>query len=265
MKETVPAVAALTIDGCPVQKIGGDYVMLYPWISCHPLMPPRLTARHTAVVGDLLARMHTTGKALFDARLIPLPETDGDPGIRDWEALFREAEAAAPLAPWLEDLRASLPALCAAEEGIRSARAALPATVLSPRALDPKNVLWDGLSPFVIDWESAGEINPASELLEALLSWSDSGAGGTDEGLFRSLLDAYRAVLVDNDEPWEAVFAASPDGLTDWLAYNVRRAAGIEAADAHDRRIGASEVAGTLRTLAARRAILPVVREWMGV
>ena len=157
-----------------------------------------------------------------------------------------------------------------AEEEILSARPLLPSSVLSHRDLDPKNVLWDGISPYVIDWESAGEINPAAELLETLLSWSDTGVREdaelrVDEKLFRPLFDAYRAERSVDGEPWDAVFAASPDAMSDWLAFSVRRAAGIEAADAHDRLVGASETAGTLRLLEARRRTLPVVREWMGV
>jgi Ser/Thr protein kinase RdoA (MazF antagonist) len=269
MRPFIPAVAAIEADGSPVSLIGGEYVMLYPWLTCKPVLPPRVTSRHASVIGDLLARMHCAGEKLY----LSSPdlcggssseEASGTSG-RNWEELLRQAEASAPDAPWLPEFREATPGLISQDGEIRASLPFLRSRALSHRDLDPKNVMWDGTSPYVIDWEAAGDVHPAAELLETLLSWSDNGQGQPEKERFLALLEAYRAIRDISGEPWDAVFAASPDGMADWLAYNIRRASGLETVDAHDRLVGASEVSGTLRLLSARRAALPVIREWMEV
>ena len=266
MKDSVPAVAAVEADGSPVSLIGGEYVMLYPWLSCRPVLPPRVSPRHAAVVGGLLARMHSAGERLFASGGFSDSKNVGsDEAVRDWEAIYREAESAVPDASWLPELRNALPMLTAQEEEIRKALPALSPDVVSHRDLDPKNVMWDGASPYVIDWEAAGTIRAARELLETLFSWSDNGQGQPEKERFVPMLDAYRNIRSVDGEPWDGIFAAFPDNTAEWLAYNIRRASGLDTADTHDRLVGASEAAGTLRLLAARRAVLPTVRDWMGV
>ena len=259
MAESVPAVAALVTDGSPVSRIGDDYIMLYPWLSCRPVLPPKITARHTEKIGAVLARIHEKGAVLL-ASGAALPAAPSDPfvPVRNWEAEYAAAADASPDAPWLAPLCDALPLLDRLEEKACAASPSLPLTVLSHRDLDPKNVLWEGGSPRIIDWESAGETNPAVELLEALLAWTDDGAGGLDEPRFDAMLTAYRENRTMENEPWDAVFDASFRGPLDWLAYNVRRASGLETAEegdkGHDRLAGASEVTGTLRSLNTRIA-----------
>ena len=269
MAEAVPAVAALESEGSPLSRIGEDYVMLYPWLSCRPVLPPKLSARHTEIMGGTLAKMHDAGAALLASGGVLPKEDEASPAERRWEDILAEAEAACPAAPWLPPLRDALPMLNALERKAADAAPRLPRSVLSHRDLDPKNVLWEGALPRIIDWESAGEVNPAVELLETLLYWSDDGAGGLSEARFRAMLTAYRTFRPARDEDWDAVFDASLRDPLDWLAYNVRRAAGLETAEngdaGHERMVGASEVAGTLRSLDARIPQLQTVREWMEV
>ncbi len=269
MAEAVPAVAALESEGSPLSRIGEDYVMLYPWLSCRPVLPPKLSARHTEIMGTTLARMHDAGAALLASGAVPPKADEVVHTEHRWEDILAEAEAAAPGSPWLPPLRDALPLLDELEHRARDAAPRLPLSVLSHRDLDPKNVLWEGALPRIIDWESAGEINPAVELLEVLLYWSDDGAGGLSEAHFRSMLAAYRTLRPAGNEDWDAVFDASFRDPLDWLAYNVRRASGLETAEngdaGHERMVGASEVSGTLRSLSARIPQLKTVREWMGV
>ena len=64
--------------------------------------------------------------------------------------------------------------------------------VISHRDLDPKNVMWKGNSPFIIDWEAAGYVNPYQELLEVLNYWADDGEGGLHKNLFMAILTKYK-------------------------------------------------------------------------
>jgi thiamine kinase-like enzyme len=89
--------------------------------------------------------------------------------------------------------------------------------VLSHRDLDQKNVLWpDAETPLLIDWESAGMINPTVELADVALNWSGVTVGEPDPAAFAAVVAAYR----DHggrltDEPRDALYAV----LVNWLAW----------------------------------------------
>ncbi|MBR4204973.1 MAG: phosphotransferase [Clostridia bacterium] len=240
----VPAVHALTADGSPVVRIGDEYVMLYPWLSAKPLFPSALTPRHAAAVGDVLGKIHAAdvkieGDLPFSNRSRP-----------DWPALRQLAQSGADggMAPEL-----SLAGLEELEESVREAEKKLGnRTVLSHRDLDAKNVLWTGDKPSVIDWEAAGPIRPDTELCDAVLAWADDGTGELSKALGSAFLEAYRACRPTAGVDWEAAFAASARGPLDWLAYNIRRAAGDGAENKSARRLGAAEASRTVHALKRR-------------
>ncbi|MFS1511599.1 phosphotransferase [Chengkuizengella sp. SCS-71B] len=54
-------------------------------------------------------------------------------------------------------------------------------TVISHRDLDSKNVMWNQDNPVLIDWESAGYINPMQDLIETAIYWSENEIGSIDK------------------------------------------------------------------------------------
>ena len=160
-------------------------------------------------------------------------------------------------------LEAALPELVAWTDAAREADARdADAPVLTHRDLDPKNVLWRGLSPFLIDWEAAGYARPRRELLEVALYWADDGEGGLDGALCEALLRAYgRHMPLRGD--WTPVFAAGRANLLAWLAYSVRRASGQTSPDAEEVRLGAAEVGKTLGALQGYEAKAKVIEGFL--
>lgn len=239
--EVVPAVAALAIGGRRLHALGGRWYAVYPWVDGHAVFPPEITAAHCAAIGDALGRMHRANLAVPGVE----PELDPPPSI-DWQALLARAPAGAA---WYNILKAALPKLIAWTEAAREADALdADAPVLSHRDLDPKNVLWRGRTPVLIDWEAAGTIRPRRELMEVALYWADDGHGGLDAALCEALLGAY-ARHVSPRGDWEPVFAAGRANPLEWLAYNARRASGLASPDEAEIRRGEAEVGKTLEAL----------------
>ncbi len=241
LANVVPAVAALEFGGRHVVEDGGCWYILYPYIDGQSAFPPDITAAHCAAIGDALGRMQRANVAIPGMK----PELEPTPAI-DWPGLL----VLSPIeAEWHGRLEAALPKLVAWTDAANEADALdADAPVLTHRDLDPKNVLWRGLSPFLIDWEAAGYARPRRELLEVALYWADDGSGGLDGALCEALLSAYgRHMPLRGD--WEPVFAAGRANLLAWLAYNVRRASGQASRDAEEMRFGAAEVEKTLGSL----------------
>lgn len=212
------------LNGCAslngVVEVDGAYFIIYPWVEGASVFAPEITAEHCRIMGDVLGRIHRS-----DVRI---------PGVEPEEALRQPFD-------WtlMEDARVAAWD-AAALEGLRRLRAV---QVISHRDLDPKNVLWQGMQPCIIDWEAAGYVNPWQELIELLNYWAD------DEAKARAMIAAYGEHMALHDADWDAALAAGMDGMLGWLHYNLRRAKGLEGSTPQDRTEGEAHVRGTLAEL----------------
>ena len=135
--------------------------------------------------------------------------------------------------------------------------------VISHRDLDPKNVMWNGDKPCVIDWEAAGYVNPYQELLEVVNYWTDDGTGKLFKEKFDALIDTYSAYMNISTVIWDEVFHGSYFGMLGWLEYNVKRALGIEASDEAEMLLGEEQVIGTIHELYSYQGKTRQLQEWL--
>ena len=181
--------------------------------------------------------MERLSEPKFKYRLPGIAPEDAQLPEPDWPGLL----AGAPDMPWKARLEEALPRLIRWTAEAREAEGRLIGPpVLSHRDLDPKNVLWQGLQPALIDWEAAGYTDPRHELLEVLLYWADDGAGGLLPDNAEALLAAYRQHMPTGGG-WADVLAAGRGNLLEWLAHSVRQASDdqgaltLDALDRYDR------------------------------
>ncbi|MBP3453759.1 MAG: phosphotransferase [Clostridia bacterium] len=203
-----------------VVEVEGSYFIVYPWVDGASVFAPEITVEHCRIMGDVLGRIHRAEVRILGVE----PETDLRQPF-DW-SLVEDGRVAA----WD----------AAALEGLRRLRAV---QVISHRDLDPKNVLWQGMQPCIIDWEAAGYVNPWQELIELLNYWAD------DEEKASAMIAAYGAHRTLHEADWDAALAAGMDGMLGWLHYNLRRAKGLEGSTPQDRTEGEAHVRGTLAEL----------------
>ncbi|MBQ7844684.1 MAG: phosphotransferase [Clostridia bacterium] len=203
-----------------VVECDGAYFIIYPWVEGRSVFAPEITVEHCCIMGDVLGRIHRAE--------VRIPGVEPEMDLRqlfDW-SLVEDGRVAA----WD----------AAALEGLRRLRAV---QVISHRDLDPKNVLWQGMQPCIIDWEAAGYVNPWQELIELLNYWAD------DEEKASAMIAAYGAHRTLHEADWDAALAAGMDGMLGWLHYNLRRAKGLEGSTPQDRTEGEAHVRGTLAEL----------------
>ena len=235
----LPAVAALELAGETVHDLKGALLLAYPWVEGRALPSSSSAGAEVGgIVGDLVGRVHA-----LDLPSECGPAPTGDEVASDpWEPLVAEAEAQG--AAWSAEARAALPDLCVWAELAREARRGLgDRRVVGHGDLDPKNVLWseDG-SPWMVDWESAGPVPPAKEIVTAALDWSGHGQ---DLATFRSVLVAYRTRAELSASDARLGLRAYFDWLG-WLEHSMRRSL---SSDAEERAIGARETESTLAAL----------------
>ena len=256
----IPVVAALEIDERQIYEWNGAYYMIFDWVEGASVFPPMITPENCSAIGDVLGKIHSTNLSIEGVS----PEEGGaikfawdkygeslqGYGTEDWVIRLQEA---------LSDIKAWNQAACDAREVLTKTM------VISHRDLDPKNVLWNGYTPWIIDWEAAGYVNPYQELLEVLNYWADDGKGGLLKEQFDALLDAYTLYVKLENVNWDAVFAGSFCGMLGWLEYNVKRALGLEVETADSVQSGKEQVLGTIRALYDWQEKVQMMKRWWNI
>jgi Ser/Thr protein kinase RdoA (MazF antagonist) len=254
----IPAVPALLYRKQPVLKCGPLLVMVFPWVEGATLTPGPASPAQAGEIGALLGRMHALALALPGLELPAWRVWRDD----DWVLLARRAAAAR--APWADALRAMLRDLC---WWSRLARDASPRLwqnlVVSHADLDQSNILWrDAETPLLVDWESAGYINPTLEVLDAALDWSGLSMGDPDEASFRALLAGYQSAGGTLHASIDDALAGVLGRWLGWLEWNLRRA--LDATSTPQEQASAtSELDTALAVLPRLAAALGQVAGWV--
>ena len=243
LKEEIVLVAAKEFEGQYVVEAGHAYYMIFDWLEGSSIFVPNIKESHCEQIGKILGRIHAAN--------ICVDGIEKEQNAREcfpWDSFYEEAER--QKATWLAIYEESLLQI---KKWDRQAVESMPRLsahqVISHRDLDPKNVMWKDDMPFVIDWEAAGYVNPFQELIEVLNYWAVDEKGNYDKAKCTALLHAYTQMVDIRNVDWAAVWSGSFDGMLGWLAYNMRRALGLEGSTEADKKEGEIQVIGTIQEL----------------
>ena len=253
--DEIPLVAAREFEGKHVLEDSGYYYMIFDWLEGRSVFRQEITPAHCEQIGQILGRIHRA-----DIRVDTMEQEKENREPIDWEGLLEYARSLVKKAqPQPENECASilekyLEALQKWDQGVVIGwQQVSRCQVISHRDLDPKNVMWQGEGPdtkvYIIDWEAAGPVNPYQELVEVLNYWTTDVDGGYDREKFDALMSAYRESMPLDGVDWDVILSCSMDGMLGWLAYNVKRALGLEGSDTEDRQAGLQQMQGTIQEL----------------
>ncbi|GCF09387.1 phosphotransferase [Dictyobacter arantiisoli] len=246
--EGIPAVAALPDkQGDVLYSLDQLSLLVYPWVDGVTLPVSSIDPERARQMGIILARIHALHLDISSFE----PLEWGHFNDEDWDALtFQASELELP---WTYRVRSALPHLLQWTRNYEQAGLSLgQRVVVSHRDLDQKNVLWqDATTPWLIDWEAAGLINPTMELMSVALYWSGIVAGTPDETAFSAVLDDYvEAGGVIEDAGQDAVYGFMGTWLG-WLLFNMRRSLGESVVSVEEQELGIRETLSTLAILQA--------------
>lgn len=257
---SIPAVASCEIQGRQIHEIDGKYYIIFQWVKGKSVFPPDISKEHCEIIGDILGRIHQLNISLDEVKA----EEEGEP-MYEWDnylqmAKKQEAQAGA----WLPRYEKSMDDIYVWNREACNAQDVLTKNmVISHRDLDPKNVIWDGVSPFLIDWEAAGYVNPYQELLEVVNYWTDDGHGSLHKEYFDAIIDAYGKHVSLRNVEWDKLFAGSYAGMLGWLEYNVKRALGLEVSGDEEIRLGEEQVKSTIIALYDYKKKVRLLEDWL--
>ena len=251
----IPAVVALTgKDNDTLHIIENDAFQVYKWIDGATLSSHSVEPERARLIGSTLARMHTLHQSFPE--LIP---PDMEPFSDDeWDMLtFQAADRGVS---WAQPVRNALPRI--AEWGQWESQAGKlleKKLMVSHRDMNQKNVLWQDAHTFaILDWESAGLINPTMELVGAAFSWSGLVQGMPDEASFNALLEGYAVSGgIIRDTGLTAIHSVIGNWLY-WLHFNMFRSFSDSE---QERQVSESE---TIQTLTLLYALANNAETWAG-
>lgn len=253
----VPAAPARVFDGSAVQALEGQYYLVYDWVDGQTLCYGEITPVHCAKMGDTLAVLHK-----IDFGALCHADNPSDKPAVDWRTYLRlgdEADAA-----WAAQLREHMSRLESWSLQMEKAAGRLTSdTVVSHCDLEPKNVMWRGGAPVVIDWEAAGRIHPAQDMVETAVYWSKNESGDIDSEKFKAFVGAYQHVSGCVEADWSAVLSMGFSNLSGWLEYSLKRSLMLECCDAEEQRMGTDHVFATINAAQRYFDAVPQLLQWL--
>ena len=249
----LPAVTALPGPDGPVQAVGPNTVMVFQWLV-GTVLPPGPAAPDTArQIGALLGRLHALAPSI--SGLAP-PVSPRFSKVR-WTDLARQAKE--DKVAWADAVGEALPELAEWSAAASQAREGLGAGwVATHRDMDQKNVLWsDPHTPNLLDWEEAGAMNPALEVMGTALNWAGQAAGPPEAETFAAFLDGYQSHAALDPAALRHAAVAVLDKWLVWLEFNLVRSLPDADAPPDEQAIACGAAGHALATLRALAADTP--------
>ncbi|ENQ3078166.1 phosphotransferase [Bacillus cereus] len=241
---SIPTLPAKKVNGDVLQKVDSQFYLVFDWIEGEILKPYEINNIHCEKIGTILAEIH---KANFSELSITNDEFDKGQST-NWNYYFQKGIENS--SEWVNLLFENLDNLNKWNSVAICASKSLSLNmVISHRDLDSKNVMWNQYNPVLIDWESAGYINPMLDLIETAIYWSGNGKGDIDKQRFFSFISGYKKRSGELQADWRIVLANGFLGKLGWLEYNLKRSLWIECTDEEEQQLGTIQVTETINEI----------------
>ncbi|MCS5711939.1 phosphotransferase [Candidatus Berkiella aquae] len=248
----IPGVSAIEKSGKYLLIVDTIGFLVYPWVEAKALDQHAVSEEHALKVAAILAKMHSLN--VNEPEVIPLEySTTTNEQILE---LIDKAESFD--SSFAKALRKNQNEILAANEAYQNAMPILKKVlVVSHGDLDQKNVLWNKDSnPILIDWESAGKVNPTYDIINTAFYWSGITTH-FDQQLFFKMMDTYQQAggVIYADHVIAACYGAL--SWIGWLVYNIERA--CVQGESEQKTVGTEQVNQTLATILRLQTVIPDV------
>lgn len=227
----IPAVAAIKINHQFVHQIEDKWFIAYPYLKAKVIENNEITLSQTAKIGKIFADLH-----LLDLKIEGIDTAHYDVfSDEHWEKHIDCSH--------LPNLRSLEKILLNWNAKYHAAIESLNTTlVITHRDLHSINVLWDDdKTPYIIDWEASGLMNPLMEVIGYGIEWGGIIAGDFTKSKSQSLLQAYQQEINKTFAPHlieTAFYGWLGHCVMGWTEFNLRRMQGLTSKEPDEIKIG---------------------------
>lgn len=231
LSERIAVSCAKKFDGKFLNQLDGQYYIVYDFIEGQAVLPHEISPQHAYKIGEVLGEIHNTN--------ISAESSENETIDINWHFYCEQGKAS----PWHESFSEVLDTLCLLTEKANGAfRSFSGEKIVCHRDMDAKNVLWQGLSPVIIDWESAGAEYPQKDFIETALYWSQNGDMSVRDECFTAFADGYKTKRKLGKIDWGTLLYSCLCGRLEWLEYSLKRSLKMECADEAEQKLGTEQV-----------------------
>lgn len=232
----IPIVPAMVIGDRKMQKIEDQFFYVFKWQEGQITDRNHISNDMCRKAGNILGRIHAINPKNTEHQP---PELSGI----DWHGYVCKAnEEGSEIASLLEENEELLSCV---ENELNKARSLLPDILcLSNEDMDPKNIMWDNGTPWVIDLECLDYGNPISHAMQLALQWAEISACEIDLDKVVAFFDGYLEAYDNCFRGYDDIVGVAYTWV-EWLEYNIQRALG-NCMDEAERKLGVSEVRNTI-------------------
>lgn len=207
-----PAITALSSNKKIIFSFCHKQYLVYSWCEGHVFESSCITIEQAYKVGQLLGRMHEINLQLPNIKCASWYDFIAP----DWEALINQSDLA-------KQLQHDIKQLNSWTQQYHDSHAKLEHNdVISHGDLTPTNVVWKTANdPWIIDWESAGWIQPHIELFGVALNWANIGSSSINTANFQAVINGYQSIL-DKIEINQTIITASLGSWLKWIVFNLK-------------------------------------------
>lgn len=257
LSEKVPVIAAIRKDEKVIFDINGTYYMIFPWQDGKCVFPDEITTDHCRKIGEILGKIHSASINIIDIDKIYHENT-----VYEWidyiELGIKESSS------WVNEIQKNIENLYEwTDLSNKALKELCQEMVLSHRDLDPKNVMWNGDNVYLIDWESAGYINPFMEFIEVVSYWIVDKNGNFQRQKFNALYKEYNKYIDVSQVNWNHALNSGYSGMLGWLAYSFRRSLGVESHSDEEKKLGTDQIVLTIKSLEKYEKQSKVLEKWL--
>jgi len=235
----IPIVPALVFDNRKMQNIDGQFFYVFKWQKGKITDWNHISNEECYKAGNILGRIHAIEPKNIERQSPELSQID-------WHGYVLTAkEEGSEIASLLEEKEELLVYV---ESELNRARTLLPAMLcISNEDMDPKNIMWDNGTPWVIDLECLDYGNPVSHAMQLALQWSGIVTCEMDIDKMLAFFEGYLEAYDNCFRSYADVVGVAYTWI-EWLEYNIKRALG-NCIDEAERALGISEVRNTINRI----------------
>jgi len=240
----IPALPAKIFNGTSIQEIHNQFYLVFHWVEGKSLKLNEINKIHCEKIGAILADIHR----MDFSELGLINQHQDNEKLIDWNYYLQKGRENNTV--WVNLLLEIIDKLY--DWNLRANEATKQLAldmVIGHRDLDSKNVMWNQDNPIIIDWESAGYINPMQELTETAIYWSEDKLGNIDKERFLAFISGYKKKYGTLKANWTMVLESGFLGKLGWLEYSLKRSLWIECTDLAEQQMGTAQVTETINSI----------------
>jgi len=255
---SIPAQPAKSFVGHSIHCIDNQYYLVFDWNDGRSLYSSDLMPAHCMKIGSMLAMIHLTDASSLELN-IELPSIVQETDWRFYVQKGNETNAS-----WTKMLDEHIEQLMSWSKKVKQSSQVLASDkVIGHRDLEPKNVMWIQDKPLIIDWESAGFINPMHDLVETAIYWSKDNNDLVDKSKFLAFITGYQHHRRTLHADWRLILEQGYLSKLYWLEYSLKRSLWIECSDEKEQQLGTEQVVATLSALQRYHNTISELEAWL--